>query len=305
MRSRRALPLPLRRPSVRRYLFAFSGALLVPVLLLAILLVGQFARNEREHVEERARAAAQRAIVAVDLELQQLQALAVTLASSAALRVGNYDRFQQRASEVLNTLSRSETYGVVVRDLTGRQVVNTRQPWGTALPLVTPSAPVDRIIVATKRPRVSDLFVGATVNRAIVSVSVPVLSGEEASHVLSVAVEPHHFVEILNRRPLPRGWAATLLDGNNRVIARSERHLQRVGTEVVDPPADEEVGSHLGLLWRARHQRRRAVPSFRMAGVCLRARNPGSSSRAPIVVDCRWAHRAPNCHMPDPGTWLR
>jgi len=56
--------------------------LLVPVLLLAILLVWQFARNERGHVEERARAAAQRAIVAVDLELQQLQALAVTLKRS-------------------------------------------------------------------------------------------------------------------------------------------------------------------------------------------------------------------------------
>src|SRR5215218_2167331 len=210
MRSRRALLLPLSRPSVRRYLFALAGALLVPVLLLAILLVWQFARDETRHVKERARAAAQSAIVAVDLELQQLQALAVTLASSAALRVGNYERFQQRASEVLNTLSRSETYGVIVRDLTGRQVVNTRQPWGTALPLVTPSAPADRIV-------------GATVNRAIVSVSVPVLSGEEASHVLSVAVEPHHFVEILNRRPLSRGWAATLLDGNNRVIARSER----------------------------------------------------------------------------------
>jgi ClpP class serine protease len=38
--------------------------------------------------------------------------------------------------------SLSETYGVVVRDLTGRQVVNTRQPWGTSLLLVTPSAPV-------------------------------------------------------------------------------------------------------------------------------------------------------------------
>lgn len=142
MRSPRALPLPVRSSSVRRYLFAFCGALLVPVLLLAILFVWQFARDERGHVEERARAAAQSAIVSVDLELQQLQALAVTLASSAALRVGNYDRFQQRASEVLNTLSRSETYGVVVRDLTGRQVVNTRQPWGTSLLLVTPSAPV-------------------------------------------------------------------------------------------------------------------------------------------------------------------
>src|SRR3954470_21644450 len=124
MSSPPPLPLPVRSPSVRRYLFAFCGALLVPVLLLAILLVWQFARDEREHVEGQARAAAQRAIVAVDLELQQLQALAATLASSAALRVGNYDRFQQRASEVLNSLSQSETYAGVVRDLTGRQVVN-------------------------------------------------------------------------------------------------------------------------------------------------------------------------------------
>src|SRR5918993_487357 len=176
MRLPRALPLRVRSPSVRRYIFGLCAALLVPVLLLAILLVWQFARAERENVEEGARAAAQRAMVAVDLELQQLQALAVTLASSAALRAGNYERFQQRASEVLKTLPRSETYVVVVRDLTGQQVVNTSQPWGTSLPSSTPSAPADRIVIATKRPYVSDLFVGATIKRPIVSVLVPVLS---------------------------------------------------------------------------------------------------------------------------------
>ena len=119
---------------------------------------------------------------------------------------------------------------------------------------------------------------GATVDRAIVSVSVPVLSGEEASHVLSVAVEPHHFVEILDRRPLPRGWAATLLDGNNRVIARSERHLRQLGAEW-STPRREEVGSPFRALWRARHKRRRAVPS---SGWLVSVSLPATLAQAPV-----------------------
>ena len=55
-----------RDRSLRQYLMAYGAALLVPVLLLAVVLVWQFARAEEVQNEEKARAAAQQIIAAVD-----------------------------------------------------------------------------------------------------------------------------------------------------------------------------------------------------------------------------------------------
>ena len=90
-----------RDRSLRQYLMAYGAALLVPVLLLAVVLVWQFARAEEVQNEEKARAAAQQIIAAVDRELAGLQAAGLALASSAALRAGNFERVQRRAAEII------------------------------------------------------------------------------------------------------------------------------------------------------------------------------------------------------------
>src|SRR5688500_707079 len=100
--------------SLRQYLMAFGAALLVPVLLLAIVLLWQFARAEQERNEVKARAAAQQIIAAVDRELAGLQAAALALASSAALRAGNLERFHRRAAEIIRALPHPQNYAVVV-----------------------------------------------------------------------------------------------------------------------------------------------------------------------------------------------
>ena len=98
-----------RDRSLRQYLMAYGAALLVPVLLLAVVLVWQFARAEEVQNEEKARAAAQQIIAAVDRELAGLQAAGLALASSAALRAGNFERVQRRAAEIIRALPQSAT----------------------------------------------------------------------------------------------------------------------------------------------------------------------------------------------------
>src|SRR3954453_20426792 len=174
-----------RDRSLRQYLMAYGAALLVPVLLLAVVLVWQFARAEEVQNEEKARAAAQQIIAAVDRELAGLQAAGLALASSAALRAGNFERVQRRAAEIIRALPHPQNYAIVVRDLTGQQLVNTRVPWGTPLPKgADPDA--DKEVIETRLPFVQDLFTGATANRPVLSVRVPVLADEGVTHVLWV-----------------------------------------------------------------------------------------------------------------------
>ena len=217
-----------RDRSLRQYLMAYGAALLVPVLLLAVVLVWQFARAEEVQNEEKARAAAQQIIAAVDRELAGLQAAGLALASSAALRAGNFERVQRRAAEIIRALPHPQNYAIVVRDLTGQQLVNTRVPWGTPLPKgADPDA--DKEVIETRLPFVQDLFTGATANRPVLSVRVPVLADESVTQVLSVAFEPAHIAGIIGEQNLPTAWTATVLDRNSRVIARSQSHAQYLG----------------------------------------------------------------------------
>src|SRR3954449_8266896 len=223
---------------------AFGAALLVPILGLAAISVWEFARAEKQQNEQRTLAAAEQMIANIDQELARLQAAGQALASSAALRAGNYERFQQRATEIIRALPRSD-YEIVVRDLTGQQVVNTHVPWGVRLPRGA-TADTDQQVIETKKPYVSDLFTGATVSRHVLTVRIPVLADEVATHVLSVAFEPDHIAELLRKYKLPPEWTATVLDRNNRVIA-SSKPAQVVRTTVAQASGVPRDGLWWGI----------------------------------------------------------
>src|SRR5215217_4608188 len=118
-----------REHSLRQYLMAFGAALLLPILGLAAISVREFARAEKQQNEQRAQAAAEHIIADIDQELARLQAAGQALASSAALRAGNYERFQQRATEVTRALPRSE-YEIVVRAISRVSRWSTRMCLG-------------------------------------------------------------------------------------------------------------------------------------------------------------------------------
>jgi len=218
-----------REHSLRQYLMAFGAALLLPILGLAAISMWEFARAEKQQNKQRAQAAAEQIIADLDQELARLQAAGQALASSAALRAGNYERFQQRTTEVIRALPRPD-YEIVVRDLTGQQVVNTHVSWGVPLPRGAAAA-VDQQVTETKKPYVSDLFTGATVSRQILTIRIPVLADEAVTHVLSVAFEPAHLAELLRKHKLSPEWTATVLDRTNKVIASSKPD-RFVGTTV-------------------------------------------------------------------------
>ena len=215
---------------LRWFLMAFGAALLVPVLIFAAVPLRQFAGSERSRYEEKARAAARRVIGAVDYELTGVQAAAQALATSPFIANGDFEAFQRQALEALRALAPEEPdlYAIVLRDLTGQQLVNTRVPWGT--PLRRVGRDIDRLVIETKRPQVQDVFISASVSRPIVSVRVPVLRSGEVTHVLSMALEPKRIAEVLHKQGVPPGWTSAVVDRNDRIVARSQHSERFTGT---------------------------------------------------------------------------
>src|SRR3954465_4492955 len=244
-----------REYSLRQCLMAFGAALLVPILGLAAVSVWEFARAEKQQNEQRTLAAAEQMIVNIDQEPARLQAAGQALASSAALRAGNYERFQQRTTEVIRALPRPD-YEIVVRDLTGQQVVNTHVPWGTPLPKGT-LAEIDQQVVKTKKPFVSGLFTGVTAKRPLLNIRIPVLVDETVTHVLSIAFEPARVIELLRKHKLPPEWTPTVLDRTNQVIA-SLKPNRLVGATVSQ--ASEVPGD--GLWWGLNAEGDRVLRAF-------------------------------------------
>jgi hypothetical protein len=99
-----------------------------------------------------------------------VQTAAQALATSPFIPSGDYEAFQRQASEFLRTWAPDEpdTYAIILRDLNGQQLANTRLPWGTPLPQV--EREVDRLVISTKRPQVQDLFSSTAGGRSVIAV---------------------------------------------------------------------------------------------------------------------------------------
>jgi PAS domain S-box-containing protein len=227
--------ISLRRYTIRQCLMAFGAALVLPGLVFAAILLWRYASAERGRYEEEALGTAQRIMAAADRELVGIQAAAQALATSSSLLEGNFEAFQRQAEMTLQSWAQRKPndYAIVVRDVTGQQVANTRLPWGSPLPKGA-NLPIDQQVIATKRPVIQDLFTGATAGRPIISIRVPVLKDGSVTHVLSMAVEPRRIAEILLAQNLPASWVATVIDRADRVVARSRQHEAFVSKSAPD-----------------------------------------------------------------------
>jgi hypothetical protein len=101
----------------------------------------------------------------------------------------------------------------------GKQLLNTRAAWGDPLPEI--SGNHWREVVAGRKSRVSDLYLGQIANAQVFTVSVPVKKGSKVSYVLSAAISPERIFAVLKRANLDKGWIAVVADRNGMIVARS------------------------------------------------------------------------------------
>jgi PAS domain S-box-containing protein len=214
--------------STRAQLVAFALALVLPILAFIGFVLFQFAVSERARVEQSALDKARNMAVALDRELGGFASALNVLASSPALRSGDLEGFYRQAAEVRDRTG----YWVVLSDrATNQQLVNTRVPWGTPLPISAIPSPNAAALSADRRAVVSNLFLGAVAKVPLFAVQVPIERNGQISYLLSLSVPVEAMRDVIVTEEPPDGWIASVVDRNGVILARNERHAEFVGKQ--------------------------------------------------------------------------
>ena len=117
-----------------------------------------------------------------------------------------------------------ESFGshVILADGELRMLLNTRVPFGTALPkLPRPegraAAPT---ALETGRPAVGDIVFGPVAGEPLVAIAVPGLREGKSAFVVLNIVETRQYQNRIEELALPAGWSLALVDGQGATIAR-------------------------------------------------------------------------------------
>jgi two-component system sensor kinase FixL len=210
-----------------RHLVALCLALILPIIVLGGMLAWSYAEAERARLEHDALEIAHEVVAATDRELSDLIATTKVLAVSRSLQRGDLDTFDAQARDVYQQIG----INIVLRDLQSHQLVNTRLPKGALLP-TNVETESDKAVIETKRPFISNLFIGAVTRKPLFIVNVPVLRDGEIVYFLNLSLEPERMREVILQARLPENWTASVADRRGFVVAHSSRQEEMLNQQL-------------------------------------------------------------------------
>jgi PAS domain S-box-containing protein len=213
--------------TLRSYLVALALATLLPVALFAAVigyfLVDQQRDTFRRGAEERTLAF----LTAVDAELQGSIDTIRALSLSASLAEGNLSYFRATAARVMG--SQPGWLDVHLAQPDGTRLLDLLVPEGVAAPAVDTAERSFQQVLQGGRPAVGDLEVSRVTKRWAYSIRVPVFVDGKVKFVLSASVQPSSMERLMESQGLPRGWVGVILDGKQRIVARTVDAERAVG----------------------------------------------------------------------------
>ena len=145
---------------IRTFLILFALALAIPLLGLAVFAFDRMATLEQAETERRVMQVAQDLAGDIDRDLDRATATLETLATSAALKRGDFPAFHAQAVLAL----RRTKAAIVLIDSTYQQLVDTLKEYGAPLPPTADPETAKRVF-DTKERQVSDLFRGSSTGK--------------------------------------------------------------------------------------------------------------------------------------------
>ncbi|MDR6897317.1 signal transduction histidine kinase/CheY-like chemotaxis protein [Bosea sp. BE271] len=193
---------------------ALVAVILLPGLAYAALLLSRYSMAERAGYEQDALNVAQSASSLIDRQLLGWKMALQTLATSAHLKSGDLRSFYEQAMLVKPFVNGD----IGLREHDGRLVLSTAAPFGTDLPPTRIRNPPEAEL---GQPFVSDVFVGALVDRPLVAAVVPVSLDGSVRYHLHVSV-PTVVLHDIVRQSLARDWIIGVGDRAGRYVLRSD-----------------------------------------------------------------------------------
>jgi diguanylate cyclase (GGDEF)-like protein/PAS domain S-box-containing protein len=214
--------------TIRQILVFIVAAMLLPAFVMALAFSLGADAEERARSGELSQLAARAVLLDVDGEFRALSDTALALASSPALASADLRAFHQQQRQMLARLDGAD---LVLAAPDGRQLLDARAPFGSALPRHADPALLARAAAGTA-PLVSDLYAGAAAAPARVSVCAPVRRDGATPYLLAIDVAPARFSALLARHRLPPQWLVAVIDGAGHIVARSRDEARFVGRQV-------------------------------------------------------------------------
>ena len=191
----------------------------IPVLLLGGWIAYVTADQERSYARKAATEALTQVAHQIEAEISREMQVAETLASSAALDNGNLADFYREATRIVAARPLWETAALAKPDQ--EQVLNVLRPLGAPLGPVTDSESFNAVL-RTRKPVLGGLGpYQAAIGKELVSLRVPVIRDGELRYILTVGLLPDQIGTILGQAGLPTGWAGTVIDAKERMVART------------------------------------------------------------------------------------
>jgi len=216
---------------IRSRLLLLVLAALIPALLVSALGVAYIYREEQEFSRESVIEASRALALAFERDMERRVSVLRTLSFAPTLRSGELQRFYSFAAAV-----GKETGGaIILSDLEGRQLANTRLPFGGALPPMLPIERAARARLGNEVTIVSELYLPpAGLGPQSFAVQYPVRTDGKVVAFLTMASFAAEIQQLLGAQRLPAGWTATVVDGRGVVVARSLDHEKYAGQPVRD-----------------------------------------------------------------------
>lgn len=147
------------------------------------------------------------------------------LATAESLASDDIARFEDLARRVQPYQAGDN---LVLTAASGQQLVNTALRRGAPLPMHG-NRDLQKTVLASGRPQISDLFLGGALRKPLIAIEVPVRQGARVPYTLAMGFLPSRFESLLaEQRPDP-GWVVSILDSTGTIVARTHEANRFVG----------------------------------------------------------------------------
>jgi len=236
------------RMRIRTRLLLLSLAVLVPALIGAAVGIAYVYDEQRTLHRQNLRETARALALLLDRELGERETILKVLAASPALEAGDLRAFYDHARALVD---RSHST-IILSDLDGLQLLNTRLPLESPRPRMLPMEREFRARYGPEPTLVSNLYLPpAGLGPASFAIQVPVRHKGEIRQFLSMATFASQLQRLFSDQGLPAEWHATILDREGVIVARSieaERFVgSRVRPELLAQLREAPEGFHPGL----------------------------------------------------------
>ena len=205
-------------------LVLFALCIVAPATVVLGAMVAWNVEEVRRSQEAELLATARSASRIVDLRMAELAVVANALATSDNVIAADWEGARQR----IRRLNLPQSAWVAVSDRDGRRLLNTSPEAPASTPPRLPRPANVEAATRSDQPLFSDLFTGASTGRKVVAVDRGV-PGSPTGVVVSVVTDPEHLLPRRSELAIPPDAFVTLVDGNNRVAARSRQHQRFQG----------------------------------------------------------------------------